>query len=58
MFLLFHPTAFILTSDLRKAAAFQIEQTVFQIGSSSCDKMYLIFSASPQQGHTFLIYFL
>lgn len=54
MFLPFSSSAFILTSNRSKAAAFQIEQ----IGSSACDKMYLIFSASLQQGHTFLIYFL
>lgn len=54
MFLLFSSPAFILTSNRSEAAAFQTEQ----IGSSACDKMYLIFSASPQQGHTFLIYFL
>lgn len=54
MFLLFLSLAFILTSHRSKAAAFQIEQIV----SSACDKMYLIFSASLRQGHTFLIYFL
>lgn len=54
MFLLLSSSTFIFTSNRSKAAAFQIEQ----IGSSPCDKMYLIFSASLQQGHTFLIYFL